>query len=328
MDRVGTITRTQAVAWGEEAANRLHRDWLGRVWHVERHGALLVDADGNVVRLVSAALGNGAFYLVLDEGAPPLDELLSRNIWAWRVDNELWVGDCLTVRLPDTAPWRGDLRWGECTPAAGRTALVRRIHWLADEVLARAPEGSFAGAVPDVLAGREPGTYAYLDGAARLMRWRAARVVYGLMPALEEGNMVMAEELANRAAGLGPGTPPAGDQFLIGLIAGLRLWEDALAPSGLKLEPVIRRMMVGAADRTSLLGWTLIQHALLHTFCVPWHDLYYALRDDAPSAHQRRLALQALGRDWLARPDALGSSGLAGFLLPLLWHQRKRAPVL
>lgn len=321
MSHVGTITRTQAVAWGEQTAARLDKDWLARVWHVDSAGALLVDVDGNVVRVVPESVGNASFYLVLDAEAPNLDNVLQRNGWAWRVGDQLWFGDSLTIQLPASRPWRSDLRWNE--PEVDRTTLTRRLHWLADTVMARAPEGTFAGVLPDLLANREIQDRQYLDGAARLMRWRAGRVLNTLMPALENGDMAVAEQFANRASGLGPGSPPAGDHFLIGLIAGIRLWPDLLQRTGLKVEPVLRRMVVGAANRTSLLGWTLIQNALVHDFSVPWHDLFGAVCEATEHPPTRRRRLRSLAIAWLDRPDGFGVSGLAGFLLPFLWERRQ-----
>lgn len=321
MSYVGTATRARAVAWGEQAAARLDKNWLGRVWHVDSEGALLVDDAGDVVRFVSNEIGNGSFYVVLDPDAPDLNETLTRNTWVWRVGDDLWFGDALTVQLPETPPWRGHLNWR--ASEIDEVVLARRLHWLADTLMARGPEGTFAGVLPDLLAYDEVPDRSYLEGTERLMRWRAARVLDGLMPALEEGNMVTAETLANRAAGLGPGAPPAGDHFLIGLIAGLRLWPHVLERSGLHVDPVLQRMAVGAADRTSLLGWALIQNALVHDFGAPWHDLSVVLHDEAEHAPTRRKRLRSLVQRWLDRPDGFGTSGLAGFLLPFLWDQRQ-----
>lgn len=321
MSHVGTITRTQAIAWGEQTAARLDKDWLARIWHVDSAGALLVDVNGNVVRVVPESIGNASFYLVLGAEAPDLGDVLQRDGWAWRVGDQLWFGDSLTIQLPSSPPWRSHVKWDE--PDVDRTTLTRRLHWLADTVMARAPEGTFAGVLPDLLVDREIRDHRYLDGADRLMRWRAGRVLNTLMPALENGDMAVAEQYANRAAGLGPGSPPAGDQFLIGLIAGMRLWPDLLQKTGLNVEPALRRMVVGASDRTNLLGWTLIQNALIRDFSGPWHHLFEMVCgvSDHPPTRRRRLRARAIA--WLDRPDGFGVNGLAGFLLPFLWEQRQ-----
>jgi len=80
---------------------------------------------------------------------------------------------------------------------------------------------------------------------------------------------------------LGPGSPPAGDHFLMGLVAGLRLWPAVIEVSGLHVEPVLKRMIAGAAERTSLLGWMLLNDALNHIYAKPWHDLAALLREPA-----------------------------------------------
>ncbi|MDQ7028572.1 MAG: DUF2877 domain-containing protein, partial [Ardenticatenia bacterium] len=241
--------------------------------------------------------------------------------WAWRVGRELWIGDSLTVCLPDVEPWMGLLAWS-ALHGIEDVELRRRLHWLADALLARAPEGSFAGLLPELVAGEELTDRPDLARHDRLLRWRAARVLRPLMPALETGDMVVVETLGNRAAGLGPGTPPAGDHFLIGLVAGLRVWPHVVEASGLKLEPVLRRLILGAAERTDALGWELLQGALNHVFDEPWHHLAHLLRDDSSPPDEQHARLVALVQAWLKRPDMLGSSGLAGFVLPFLWHQR------
>lgn len=322
MSRTRIIARANAISWGERAAAQLHHDWLARVWTSEAEGALLLTDDGEMVRIVPHTIGDGDFYLVLDADAPPLQRLIPRGTYAWRVGNELWIGDSLTVRLPESPPWSGALDWRAFdTPP---DVLARRLAWLGDALLARAPEGSFAGLLPELLAEQPMSDRADLPRDLRLFRWRAARVLRGLMPALQNGDMRTVETLTNRAAGLGPGSPPAGDHFLMGLIAGLRLWPAVIEASGLRVEPVLKRMIAGAAERTSLLGWMLLNDALNHVYAEPWHHLAALLREppDARPPDEQREALMALLQAWLKRPDALASSGLAGFLLPFLWDQR------
>ncbi|GEM_PF-1118085 len=321
MGQVSTIVRIQAVHWGEKAAARLHDDWLGRVWITEPEGVLLFSETGEIVRLVPYEIGNASCYVVLAPGQADALRRLKRNTWVWRVGRELWIGDSLTICLPDVEPWTGLLAWS-ALHGVEEADLRRRLYWLADALLARAPEGSFAGILPELLAGEELVDRPDLGRQERLLRWRAARVLRPLMPALESGDMVVVETLGNRAAGLGPGAPPAGDHFLMGLVAGLRVWPHVVEASGLKLEPVLRRMVLGAAERTGLLGWTMLQEALNHVFSEPWHHLARALQDNSGRPDEQHARLVALVQAWLERPDGLGASGLAGFVLPFLWHQR------
>lgn len=322
MGRIGTTVRIQAVGWGTKAAARLHEDWLGRVWTAESGGVLLVSESGETVYLTPYEVGNGPFHVVLEPSEVEVLHLLKRGTWVWRVGEELWIGDNLTVLLPETEPWDAHLDWRAVREAVDEDELVRRLHWLADALLARAPEGSFAGLLPELLAGEELDDRPDLDRQDRLFRWRAARVLRQLMPALETGDMVTVETLGNRAAGLGPGAPPSGDHFLIGLIAGTRLWPHVVEASGLKVEPVLRRMVLGAAERTSLLGWTLIHEALAGAFGEPWHQLARLLSDQSGHPDEQHARLVEMVKTWLGRPDALAGSGLAGFVLPFLWHQR------
>ncbi len=325
MSRTRIIAQANAISWGERAAAQLHHDWLARVWISEAEGALLLTDDGEMVRIVPYTIGDGDFYLVLDADAPPLQRLIPRGTYAWRVGNELWIGDSLTVRLPESEPWSGWLDWQAFdTPP---DVLARRLALLGDALLARAPEGSFAGLLPELLADQPIPDRPDLPRDKRLFRWRAARVLRGLMQAFQVGDMRTVEALTNRAAGLGPGAPPAGDHFLMGLIAGLRLWPAVIEASGLHVEPVLKRMIAGAAERTSLLGWMLLNDALNHMYPAPWHHLAALLREpaDARPTDEQQAALMDLLQVWLKRPDALAASGLAGFLLPFLWDRRHLA---
>lgn len=325
MRGVGTnIVRVEATRWGDLAARRLGPEWLGRVWDIHDDGVTLIGDPfkGEVVRLV-APFGNATpFDLVLDPGASA-DTLvrLERGTFVWRVGPELWVGDSLAIKLPTTLPDSTSLKWGELH--LDETTLHRRLMWLSDFVLARAPEATFAGLLPELLATGKSGKRPDLPPRERLLRWRSRRGLSALLPALARGDLATAEWAVNALAGLGPGTPAAGDRFLAGFIAGLRLWPQFLDSTGLNQETMLTRLMRTAAEHTDLVGGTLLQDAADHHYGPPWHELADALQNNNTCSDERRQALEAVAQQWLAQPKALGSSGLAGLLVPFLWHQRR-----
>ncbi|HYN88611.1 MAG TPA: hypothetical protein VER55_08775, partial [Ardenticatenaceae bacterium] len=317
------IARVGTGQWGDVAARQLERDWLGRVWDVQPEGATLVAHSPNeqVVRIVPPSRNTTPFDLVLDsdEETAALRKLQPGER-AWRVGPELWIADSLTIRLPAAPPWQTALNWSELP--LGETALHRRLLWLGDALLARAPETSFAGLLPELLASGVVATRPDLPPRERLSRWRMAGALTALVPALARGDLAAAEQATNRLAGLGAGVPAAGDSFLLGLLAGLRLWPGFLEPTGLNQETVVLRLARTARERTGLVGAGLLWNGAEHRYGRPWHELLAELQDEEACSDERRHALEGVVSRWLAGPGDLGGSALAGLLLPFLWHQR------
>jgi hypothetical protein len=318
------IVHLAASRWGDTAARLLRPDWLGRVWDVDVERITLVSEPftGEIVRLVTAANYVAPFDVVIETreaeaGLPPLP----RGAFAWRVGPELWIGDSLTVELPTTPAHDSSVNWSELR--LDETTLHRRLVWLSDFVLARAPEGAFAGFLPELLVTHELGHRPDLVPQERLLRWRAGHALSALLPSLEAGDLATAEQAVNRLAGLGPGIPTAGDQFLLGFIAGLRLWPQFLEPSGLNQETVLVRLARTASERTGLVGAALLREGIEHRYGAPWHELARTLQHENNCSDERRQALEAVAQHWLTHSETLGSSGLAGLLVPFLWHQRR-----
>ncbi|HBY92367.1 MAG: DUF2877 domain-containing protein [Ardenticatenaceae bacterium] len=325
MRGVGTeIIEVVARDWGELAARRLSPDWLGRIWDIHAEQVTLIGDpfEGEVVRLIAPSGNATPFDVVLEPGEwATACSRLERWTYVWRVGSQLWIGDSLTVELPNALPYPTTLKWGELP--LDEITLHRRLMWLSDFVLARAPEATFAGLLPELLATGESSKRPDLAPRERLVRWRVGRGLSALVPALTRGDLATAERAANWLAGLGPGIPSAGDRFLVGFLAGVRLWPQFLEPTGLIQETVLTRLTRTAAERTDLVGGSLLRDGIEHHYGAPWHELARVLQDKNACSDERRQALEAVAQAWLAQPRILGSSGLAGLLLPFLWHQRR-----
>ncbi len=324
-----SITVFRAASWGDIAAERLSVAWLGRVWESDVHSLLLVDRDGLVVRMVNTGLGNGPFDVVVPDAMAESWAALPRGLYAWRVGKELWLGDHLTLRLPSAEPWPSTLFWQrERLPTDERT-LARHLALLADWLLARAPDATIAGLLPELLVAggplaKEVADRPHLPMRERLFRWRAARALGSLLPALASGDLATAETSVNHLAGLGTGTPPLGDWFVLGLVAGIQLWPEFLSEgSGLRADSLLQRLVRSVAERTSLLGRALLVAALdEHRWGATWHALHAALLADGPHAGDPRERIEREAAAWLAQDEAVASAALSGLLLPFLWHQR------
>ena len=100
-------------------------------------------------------------------------------------------------------------------------------------------------------------------------------VLEGLLAALQVGDRQEITAGAAAPAGLGPGLTPAGDGFLLGLMAALRTWPQFLAGRGLSAEEACQTIYGAAAGRTNLLSMALLQSAREGMFGEAWHFPHY-----------------------------------------------------
>ncbi len=113
--------------------------------------------------------------------------------------------------------------------------------------------------------------------------------------------------------GLGPGLTPAGDGYLVGLMAGLRVWPGLCEVSS---EEACRIILDAAEDRTTLLSRALLRSAKEGLFRENWHELLAEL------AGGEVIRIRQAVRRILSAGATSGADALAGFLSPYLWQQR------
>lgn len=94
------------------------------------------------------------------------------------------------------------------------------------------------------------------SGSAAWLR-RAGGEIEGLARCLRRDDVTGAGRHARGLLGLGPGLTPAGDDFLCGLLAGLR----AFLPEWPGLSPLARGIVRSAPGRTTALSHTLLAQA-------------------------------------------------------------------
>lgn len=327
VERASPPVTLVAQEWGEGAAALLDAHWLARVWEADTQSVVLVDQQGEIVRLVTETLGNGPFHVVVPHTDTTAWATLPRSLYAWRVGQALWFGDSLTLRLPTASPWPSALSWEPSSDPRAAEALARHLAWLADWLLARAPEGTIASLLPDLVASGNATERAVrrddLPLTTRLFGWRAARILDSLLPALAVGDLATAESIVHSLAGLGPGAPPAGDWFMMGLMAGIPLYPAFLAEgSGLRPKSLLQRLARGMTERTSLLGRAYLLTAMQGQWAERWHTLHAALTATEGYSDARRDHVTELAAIWLAQDESAAGSALAGVVLPFLWHQR------
>lgn len=312
-----------AQRWGNRAAMTLIHDWVGWVQQRTRQELILVDNNGNVIHVVTSEADDGPLKIVL----PTLEglERVNEGRYIMCVHRTLWFGN-IALHLPTAAAWDSTLFWQAPTTSTAMEHTARHLALLADWVLSRAPEGTLAALIPDLLTDSHLTATVVnrtdLPVANRLLLVQAAEILSYFMPALTEGDMSVVEQGATQLAGLGEGIFPAGTALLIGMVAGLRLWSPFLNDgSGLLPDGVIHRLTRGHTHRTTFLGDALLRLADECAWEARWHTLHAALTAPPRLGDEQRNYLRMLTNAWLDYNPAIASASLAGLLLPFLWHQ-------
>ena len=312
-----------------------------------RRACNLLTSEGEIITLVGPAIGNGPLNIVLEETG--VLEHVKPGLLAVFSDAQLILGDSLVVSLDGAQLWRPEVNWGRLTTQPRRLErnLAALCSWLSqNDISQSAPAGSLrqcSGQAPDPAAWRrqategctqsavstcdllslvldeKKGPRAREDGTrstqnqAFLTMARAA--IKGLMQSLQDGDRSGIRENAALLAGLGPGLTPAGDDYLVGLMAGLRLWPAPLENSGLSPEEACPIILEATEGRTTLLSRAFLRSAKQGLFGENWHELLAALaKGDA-------IGIQRAARRILSSGATSGADALAGFLSPYLWHR-------
>ena len=296
-----------------------------------RRACNLLTSEGAIIALVGPAIGNGPLNIVLEETG--VLEHVKPGLLAVFSDAQFILGDSLVVSLDGAQLWRPEVDWGRLATQPRRLErnLAALCSWLSqNDISQSAPAGSpdpaawrriakSAASTCDLLSlvldekkgpgAREDGTRSPQDRAFLTMV-RAG--IKGLMQSLQDGDRSGIRENATLLAGLGPGLTPAGDDYLVGLMAGLRVWPGSCGVSPEEACPIILEATEG---RTTLLSRAFLRSAKQGLFGENWHELLAALaRGDA-------IGIQRAARRILSSGATSGADALAGFLSPYLWHR-------
>jgi hypothetical protein len=316
-------TDLHALRWGNRAAMTLQHDWVGWVQKRSGHELILVDNDSNVIRLVTPETDDGPLNVVIPSWRAV--EGVNEGRYVMCVHKTLWFGN-LAVHLPDIVAWDSTLFWQAPTTLQGVKHAARHLALLADWLFARAPEGTIAALVPELLLDNRltavVSTRTDLPLSDRTVLVNATEVLSFMMPALTDGDMSVVEQGARQLVGLGDGTFPVGAALLIGLVAGLRFWNPFLDEgSGLHPDGVTHRLTRGHLHHTTFLGNAMLLAADNDEWEARWHSLHAALAAPPRADEQQREYLRMLATAWIEHDPDVGSASLAGLLLPFLWHQ-------
>jgi hypothetical protein len=287
----------QAASVSRPVKQRLqHRGFAGRVLSIHRVACNLVDDERNVITLLSPAVGDGPFSITINtsfNGIAVGDPARAN-------ENRLVVGE-LMVRLDGASTWEPSPDWPWLRTPRERIAA----NFLA-----------FDGWAPSAIWGglaHVTGIDQYAEGrptfVARLARGKEA---YGRLigEGLGEGKRDALMEGARLLAGLGPGGTPAGDDFLVGVMAAIWLLGDKSAALAIAET---------AAPRTAALSAAFLRAAGRGEFIAPWHGLLGALAAGDP-AQVQEAAMVVEGFGASSGADALDGFILAGRCLLACSH--------
>jgi uncharacterized protein DUF2877 len=276
--------------------SRVPPAFIGRVHSVYRQACNIETGDGMLVTLLSGALGNLPRG-VLCKAVEPMDfrTLCSVSEMVERLGAKLRIpGPGVVVDLSSAAVWHCEL--SACLIDLSDDRTVGILFDL--RTMLSAPDAPLGGFAPLVLGNDEPASL--LD---RAMRRRLERALPVLAGAIDRFDADRAVEALVRLIGLGPGLTPAGDDFIVGLLAALWSRYDCRVLIARLHEPLAR-----LAATSHPISRQFLLDALEGEFCEPLSDMAVAI-----SAHDREGAATAAQRV-MRIGHTSGSDALTGFL--------------
>ena len=268
----------------------------------------LVTSEGEIIALVSPAIGNGPLNIVI-EATRVLDRVKAGKPVGFS-KGRLVLGDWLVVSLDGAQLWRPEVNW-ECLTKQWRAlddSLAVLCDWLSQH-------GAGKGLLGLVLDG-EKGNIANEAGTDSLQNLvflaRARVAITGLLHALRHGDRLGIRESASLLAGLGPGLTPAGDDYLMGLMGGIQAWPSRPEISGLSPGEICQIIFDAAQGRTTILSRAFLCSAKDGLFGENWHQLLAAL------VRGETTGIRWAASRVLSSGATSGADALAGFLSPYL----------
>jgi hypothetical protein len=290
---------------GPSASRWINKGLPSRILHVFSQACNLVNTEGEVLSIVGPEVGAGPFSVVLD-----FDENGSSRFSGF-VE---WIDASSPIRITPEKIFLGDLEIDvSCTdgwdPRPDWSEIRRsREMWL-DQIPAirkvmdqEAPGESLYQIVDEIVP--EDRENLQQDRVLSLLQEKitiAARIlIQGIVNQVDE----KIESGAGGLAGLGGGLTPAGDDFIMGILLGLR----AIAPPE-SLSSIAETILDIAVPQTNALSAAWLQAAANGEVHETWHPFLDALVDGSPA--ERQIAVRGI----LDVGYSSGADALAGFVL-------------
>lgn len=282
-----------------------------RVLSSHHHALNLVTPTKLVFAFVTLHHGNGPFHIVITS---TLLAQLQRQSTFYCHDYTLQAGP-ITLNLSTFTQWDPHLPALSSAPTNAFATLYQRYQQRGHPALGfvkLAHENQSPTAIIPRL------TLSLTDRTAQLAYQRAQRATELLSQGLCEAKTQLIADGARLLAGLGPGLTPAGDDFLVGMLAafyacgphyGQRQW-----PAWQAYSSVIANAATG---RTTQLSAAWLTHAAGGAFGEAWHNLIEAM-----NANQLQAMLACADRI-LATGASSGADAMSGFLWGIAVLERR-----
>jgi hypothetical protein len=262
------------------------RGFAGQVFSV--HGVVcnLIDDERDVITLMTPAVPYGPFSITLDVSFDGLAVGEPANADAVR----LIVGD-LTMGLDGASIWEPRPDWTRLRKARRFIAagFVAFDEWASSAIWGGLAHVTGADQYPE-------GKPTFMARLARGKDAYSRLILEGLGGERHDSLL----EGAKLLAGLGPGGTPAGDDFLVGVMAAIwLLGDEAQAPA----------IAETAAPRTSALSAAFLRAAGCGELIAPWHALLTALSaGNVVEVEKAAMQVESFGA-------SSGADALDGFIL-------------
>jgi len=173
--------------------------------------------------------------------------------------------------------------WSPALPASAHVRMTKRLTRAGTTAQALAADRAPAGGLAPLLSGRDRPGDPWLAVAAGCIRRQR--------DALAAGDVASALNPTVDLIGLGSGSTPSGDDYLVGLLAGL---EATTHPAR---DAIAGAIVVAAPTRTTAIGAAMLGHATRGAFAERLHDVLVALAagrtDGLTTAIERAMAYGA-----------------------------------
>ena len=277
------------------------RDWLAktttaRVLNVFDRACNLVNADGEVLSVVTSERGLNPFALMVPaEEAWPFRSVTPAD--PVRLERDKLSFGSVRVEWSEARPWQ---------PAPDWRALRRYFsdHGHMQELIALAAGQGPAGSLMELFS--LPGSP---DSLAPALRARAGLGAADLVQGLASGSLARCQEGINRLAGLGGGLTPAGDDLIVGAL--LAAWGGLFGPGA---DELAIPLALAAQARTTTLSAAYLRAAARGECAAAWHGLFEALLSGDQGANVRLNARTAAMQSLLSVGHTSGADALAGFV--------------
>lgn len=273
-----------------------------RVLSNHQHALNLVTPTGTLFAFVTPHHGNGPFHIVI---SPTLLAQVQQQAVFYLHNHSLQAGP-LMLDLSTFTRW--DPHLSACSSALPHVFAVlyqryqQRGHPALGFVELAIDDQSTTGAMPSL-------KLSHIDGTAQLYWQRAQQATELLSKGLCESNTQLMADGTALLAGLGPGLTPAGDDFLVGVLAAFYAFGPHAAQSQWTAWQSYTSVIANAASgRTTQLSAAWLTYAATGAFGEAWHTLIQAMNANQPQAILR-------GADRILATGATsGADALGGFL--------------